>query len=187
MKKFNWAEVTTPGTSLPAGAYVIEIQDVIDNEEWEQVEIVYNIIEGQYKDIYKNLPQEDEWKHKFNQKYTERARGFFKLFLDELEHDNPKFSTERWQIESDPLQFVGLKMGVLFGEYRYIYEGKAKYRLQAVRPLSIDKVKKGEWDVPEPTYKRGTDPDEWLELRADGTNTASAGATTDGFYDDTPF
>lgn len=186
MRNINWNEVTTPNAALPAGGYVIEILDVVDNEEWEQLEIIYNIVDGPYKDIYKNLGPDDDWKHKFSQKYTERALGFFKLFLEEIEHDNPGFDMNAWG--NDPLKLVGKKLGILLGEYRYIYEGKAKYRLQSVKPLSIQDAKSGNFEIPEPTYKRGIDKDEWIELRegsAPGTSTASDSPSV--YDDDIPF
>lgn len=196
MKKFNWTEVSAPNKYLPAGAYVIEIQDVIDNEDWEQVEIIYNVIEGEYKDIYKNLSPEDDWKHKFTRKYDDRNERRFKEFLDELEHDNQSFSIERWQVESDPLKFAGLKMGVLLGEWRSIYqdretgEDKASSKLILSRPLTIEQVRNGEWEIPEPAYKRGTDDLLWLELRADGapsTSTTAPAEQTSVYDDDIPF
>lgn len=192
-KNFNWTEVSTPSKSLPAGGYVIEIQDVIDNEDWEQIEVVYNIVEGEYKDIYKNMAPDDDWKHKFAVKYDDNGTRRFKAFLDELEHDNPSFSIERWQVESDPLKFVGLKMGALLGEWRSIYtnadgEDRASYKLILSKPLTIEQVRNDDFYVPDPKYKRGTDEMLWLQLRADATGGTSSGTATQGdIYDGVPF
>lgn len=183
MRNINWKEVKAPGSSLPAGGYVIEILDVVDNEDWEQLNIVYNIVEGEFKDIYKNMGPDDDWKHQFSQKYTDNALGFFKRFLEEIEHDNPEFSVDTW--DNDPLKLVGKKMGILLGEYRYIYDDKAKYRLQAVSPMPIEKIRQGDFSVPEPTYKRGTTEQEWAELREGVSNISTA--SSDILYDDIPF
>ena len=184
MRNINWAEVTTPNTMLPAGGYAIEIQDVVDHEDWESLDIIYNVIDGQFKDIYKNLPQDDDWKHKFSQKYSDKAVGFFKRFLQEIEADNPGFDMNTWG--NDPLKLVGKKMGVLLGEYRYVYDGKAKSRLQAVRPLTLAQVKAGDFEVPDPSYARGLSEEEWNEMRGI-TDKPSTGSDASVYDDDIPF
>ena len=183
MRNINWEEVTTPNTVLPAGGYVIEIQDVVDHEDWEQLDIIYNVVEGQYKDIYKNMGPDDDWKHRFNQRYSERAQGFFKQFLDEIENDNQSFTIANWG--NDPLKLVGNKIGILFGEYRdFNQNGKARTRLQAVRPLTIAQVRAGDFEIPEPMYKRGVTAEEWLEVRDGASADKSTSAGDASVYDD---
>lgn len=164
MRKLDWGNIdgASDFVRLPAGGYVIEIEDVKDDEEKERLGIVYQIAEGKYKDIFRETPIDREYIHTFNQYYSGRAQGFFKRFLVELERDNPEFSIANWQKTSDELKLVGLKMGVLLQEYRYVNnEGKAKSRLEAVKPLTIEKVRAGDFEVPDIRYSNNTDEDDW--------------------------
>lgn len=180
MRKLDWVNIdeVSDFVKVPAGAYVIEIEDVKDNEEYEQLEIVYQIIEGKYKDAFKDTPIDYEYTHTFNQKYSDRASGFFKRFLTELERDNSDFSIEQWQKSSDELRLVGLKMGILLREYRYINnKGEAKSRLEAAQPLTITKVREGDYETPDPRYSTNTDEAEW-EWKREGHDSASTSSVS---------
>lgn len=182
MRKINWKEVNEASDSnrIPAGGYVVQIVDVKDNPGKEYLEIVFDVIEGQYKGIFKGLPADDNWKHRFNQVYSEKALGFFKRFLKELERDNDGFTVDEWERRSDEQDFKGLKLGMLFGEYRYINDkGEAKYSLNAVKPLSIEDVRMGNFDVPDPKYSQYTNEQEWAEIKEDSASGPSAATTAE--------
>lgn len=188
MRKANWEEVPeASGSSIMGpGAYVIEITDINDNESWEQLEVIYDVVEGEFAGKFKDATPDEDWKHRFYERYSEKAAPFFKAFLMELEHDNPKFSIRDWQGTSDPKAFIGLKMGALFREKRYINDsGDAKWGLEIVEPMAADAVRAGEWTEPEPRYNR-CDEAEWLAKNTFGDG-AKVAETDSGSYDDVPF
>lgn len=187
MRKINWEEVdeATSGSKLPAGAYILQILRVEDKEDQERLLVTYDIIEGDHKGEYANLPLSDDWRHQFSQSYSDKALPFFKGFLKELERDNPGFSVEEWQVNSNPHQLVDLKLGMLFRDYYYHNEkGEEKVRLDGFRPIEISKVRSGDWTIPEPSFKRGTDASDYPELL--GTKKKPTSGSDDP-YDDIPF
>ena len=187
MRVANWEEVEEKSTSslMGPGAYVVQITDINDNEDWEQLEVIYDVVEGEFAGKFKDATPDEDWKHRFYQKYSEKAQGFFKGFLKELATDNPKFVIKDWQSTCDPRAFIGLKLGVLFRERRYINDsGEAKWGLEIVTPMSIEAVRNGEWTMPEPRYHR-CDESEWTAKNTFGGETKVSEST--GSYDDVPF
>lgn len=181
-KGFNWEEVTEAGDSnvMGPGAYALKIVDVKDHDEGQYIEVVYDVAEGELKGRY--AEETDDWKHSFRQYYNDKAINFFKRFLSELQRDNPNFTIEAWQRESDPKGLVGLNLGMLFRERRYINNaGEAKWALDADRPLSLDDVRNGSFTVPEPRYTN-TDEAEWTLLKNGGV-TGGAGTGAGSVYD----
>ena len=176
MRNLNWEEVTDAGEStiMGAGAYALKIVDVKDDEKNEFLEIVYDIAEGDLKGKF--ATESDDWKHQFRQYYNDKSKNFFKRFLSELERDNLNFTIKAWQGTSDPKAFIGLNLGMLFRERRYLNrDGEAKWALDADRPLSLDDVREGKFTIREPRYV-GTDEAEWSALR----NAATIEASSDG-------
>lgn len=191
LKRINWSEVTeaTEG-GLPAGAYVINIVRVKDNPDKEQLEVVFDVAEGEKAGIYKDVKPDEDWKHTFNQKYSENAQGFFKRFLKELERDNANFSIDEWEKQSNENDLAGLKLGMVFGEYRYVNEkGEAKYSMNAVKPISIEDVRNGNFTIPEPRYSQYTDEEEWTDIKnaGSGSSTAATAGQKSVYDDSVPF
>lgn len=189
MRKLNWDEVTEPSNGImEPGAYAIEITDVNDNEDQEFLEVIYDVIEGEHKGKFKDAKPDEDWKHSFRQYYNDKSLNFFKRFLARLEDENPNFTVKAWQSTSDPKALIGLKLGMLFGEYRYINNnGEAKWRLAADRPLTMADVAYGDVKLPKPRYQGGVDEAEWTALNSFGKDTKVT-ETTDSVYGDTvPF
>lgn len=183
MKATNWVEVTGVGNNrvMPAGAYVVTIQDVEDDPRRESLSIIYDVAEGEYKGIYADTPDEDSWKHRFYERYSDRAKGFFKAFLVALEKSNPGFSIEQWQKASNEKDFIGKKVGVIFNNFHYVSErdGKERTRLEAKMAIPADDVRDGKWTMPEDRWQEGLTP-----------HPETSTATTSGqesLYDSVPF
>lgn len=188
MRKLNWEEVIEPTTStiMEPGAYEIKIQDVKDNERDEYLEIVYDIVSGPLAGKFNDATPDEDWKHQFRQSYSDKAMPFFKRFLKELEGDNPGFTIAAWQTASDPKALINLNLGMMFGEYRYLNgDGEAKWSLQASYPLTIEKVKAEEWNVPKPRYSQYTNEEEWTAVKNGAT--VSAGPSDSVYGDSIPF
>lgn len=190
MRVANWEEVpeSTGSSIMRPGAYVLEITDINDIEDWEQLEVIYDVVEGEFAGKYKNATPDDDWRHRLKLKYSERAMGFFKSFLKELQEDNPKFVIRDWQVTSDPKALIGLKFGALLREGRYISPktGKAGWSLELATPMTIDDVKAGKWTEPKPRYTN-CDEAEWTAMSTFGSGTTVTESTAPSAYDDVPF
>lgn len=191
MININWDEVQEAVTDskLPAGAYALKIIAVEDKPDQQRLLITYDITDGQYANKYKDSKPDDYWRHSFSQSYSEKARPFFKSFLKELEKDNPGFTVSAWQQASDPQAFKNLKLGMLFRDYYYFNDkGEAKVRLDGFRPLSLDRIKNGDWTMPDPSFQRGTDAADYSGLLGSCNEAEEKTTTTqDSIYSDVPF
>ena len=169
MRKINWAEVTpSSSTLLPAGAYVIEIMDVIDNEKDENLSIIYDVVEGDHAGIFKDITKDDEnWKHQIKQTYSKNGQGLFARFLHALEDENPGFTVEAWNVNQNVLDFVHKRLGVVLKEFRYVSskDGAPRWRLTLDRTVPIETVRNGSPKLADPDYSPDTNEADWLALR----------------------
>lgn len=192
MQKINWNEVmeATGSTKLEPGAYIIKITAIEDEPQYERLKVVFDVIEGPKTGIYAGMGPDDNWKHQFTQKYSQKAQPFFKAFLRELERDNPGFSIDTWAKHSDEKELVGLKLGMLFRDYYYINNsGDPKCRQDGYRPISIADVKSGNWTMPEPSFQYGTDASDYASLLVPDAQEVDVvvAATQPSMYSDVPF
>lgn len=181
MKIGNWTTVEAAGTggnSLQAGGYVVRIVRVKDNEADEFLDVVVDVAEGEYAGIYAGLPESDDWRHSYRRYYGERAKNYFRRFLDALEISNRgKFSIEEWQRTCNPQAFVGLELGVVFQKVLYTKQrganaGKDGWRLNWHDSLPAQDIRNGEYTVP-------ADDDQREAQQATAASTP--------LYDDVPF
>lgn len=156
MRKLNWVEVEEAnfGDKLPVGGYVIKIQKVEDDPKKEQLQIIFDIAEGDYKGKYAGTTADKDWTHRLYQRYSENAMPFFKGFLTSLEKSNPGFSIAEWQEESNEQDLVGLVFGAVFGEFHKVSErtGKEITVTSFDHAVSADTIRSGKFDIPEPRY-----------------------------------
>ena len=179
MKKVNWVEVeeATNVDWLPQGGYVIEIVDVDDVPSYERLNIVFDVVEGEYAHKFADVPKDKGWTHKFSQSYKDSAQRFFKGFLTALEQNNPSFSVAEWQKESDETQLIGLKLGAIINYYHDVSEkGTLKQSYRLARPMSIERIRSGDFKVPEDQWS-----DEAKALKE------STGGKQNQLYADCPF
>ena len=153
MKIMNWTgvEESQPFEKPPAGGYVIRIMDVEDVEDREFLNIVYDIIEGQYTGFYSDeFGQKNPWAHRFVRSYKSTAEGMFKQFLSRLEDSNPEWTVARWTQTCDPAGLIGLTLGVVFQFEDYTNDqGDDKERLNLCGVYSVDDIRAGKFKVPD--------------------------------------
>lgn len=152
MKKFNWQEVEAVQEGSfakpPAGGYVLVIRDVVDIPEKEYLKVFYDIIDvadpanQQFIGYYGNR----DYLPMMCRSYKESARGFFKSFLKALEASN---SFEADDFDGNEKNFIGMIVGAVMGEEEYIYNDKLRTRLKPVALVSVQKIKEGDFKIPE--------------------------------------
>jgi hypothetical protein len=146
-------------TKLPAGGYVCEIIGANEvNTNWgSRLEIGIEITEGDYqghfgrdfaaqnrdakwKGIMRlSIPREDG-----DDKY-EFFVGLFKAAMEAVEESNTGY---QWDWNEKNLK--GKKVGVIFQEREWEYNGKTGFSTQCYRFTPVEKIRNGDFDVPKP-------------------------------------
>lgn len=130
---------------LPAGGYVLMIQSATDDPAKEYLRITYDIAEGPEAHRYLNETAENDYRHQFIRSYKEKALGMFKAFTNALEASNPGY---KWDWKEGAL--AGKLLGVVLGYEEYeANDGNVKERLRVVSCLEADRIRKGDFKVPE--------------------------------------
>lgn len=140
--------------ALPAGKYVCQIVQVNvkqDQKGREQMAILFDIAEGDYKGYYdrmfqaakKNDASQAKWKGIFRQLTHGNSLPFFKGVITSIERSNPGY---QWNWDEKSL--VKKKFGGIFGREEFLTnDGKKKMATKCVQIRSLDGLKDAE--VPE--------------------------------------
>jgi hypothetical protein len=96
VRKLNWNSIQSSSDggfeALPAGAYVAKIVDMVDNEQREYVEVVYDIAEGPKAGYYSDdWGKQHPYAHHFFMSYKQTALGMLKGRLEAIQKSNPGF------------------------------------------------------------------------------------------------
>lgn len=149
LENFEQVEAVQGGgfKRLPAGGYICRITKVEDVPEKEYIKMEYDIMEGDYRLWWSDLQDKAGfWGGKLFKSYknNDTILKFFKGFITSLEESNPKF---KWDWDESKLQ--GLSIGLVLGEEEYIGNDESvKTRMNVVQNLSVDSIKKGNFEVP---------------------------------------
>lgn len=177
MKNINWNEVPDP-VELPRlmpGGYVCKITVATDVPEKEYLKLEYDIAEGVHKGHWNELYKaKGFWGGTFFRSYKDTALSMFKGFLTVVKESNPGFI-----FENDEKRLVGKQIGIVLGEEEYRKNnGSDGVRLYVAAVKSVDKIRKGEFAVPQKKL-----------LSAGGGKQNSSGffPTNDVEDDDVPF
>ena len=161
MKQFNGfdeakeaAKVTT-GERLPVGAYVCQVKNVQyvqgENGNSDRIDILFDIIEGDFKDFYKkqydaNQSEDKKWKGR-KSIYVPKDDGSekdgwtkntFAKWVNGFEDSNDKYKWD-WKEE----KWKGLKVGIVFGETGTIIEGREIVYTEPRFAIAVSKVRDG--------------------------------------------
>lgn len=140
--------------TLPAGKYVCQIVQVNvkqDQKGREQMAILFDIAEGDYKGYYdrmfqaakKNDASQAKWKGIFRQLTHGNSLPFFKGVITSIERSNPGY---QWNWDEKSL--VKKKFGGIFGREEFLTnDGKKKMATKCIQIRSLDGLKDAE--VPE--------------------------------------
>ena len=96
VRKLNWDSIQASGDggfeALPAGPYVAKIVDMVDKEDREYVEVVYDIAEGPKAGYYSDdWGKQHPYAHHFFMSYKQTALGMLKGRLEAIQKSNPGF------------------------------------------------------------------------------------------------
>lgn len=130
---------------LAAGGYVIRIQDVTEEPAKEYLRITYDIAEGPEAGRYKDETEDNAYRHQFIRSYKEKALPMFKAFTKAIEESNPGYT---WDWKEKGL--AGKVLGVTIGYEEYeANDGNVKERQRIAACMSADRIRKGDFKVPE--------------------------------------
>lgn len=164
MNEYEAATATSDGDyqRMGAGGYVCAIQAVRTKStdygktidlvgERQYVKLIFDVIEGDLAGKFSDDYWADEskdWGHQFYLSW--KNLGSLKNAIQCLDESNPgfdamaAFEADAWE------QFVGKKMGLVFGEEEYLAnDGTVKTRLTFGRIKSVQDIREGRFKVPE--------------------------------------
>lgn len=140
-----------------AGGYVCKITKAENDEDKEYLKLEYDIAEGEFKDYYKELDEKKGyWLGRFIKSYKEKALPFFKSFCTAVTESNDKYIFDGDE-HCDERTLVGKKIGLVLGEEDYVKsDGSLGSRLYVAQTLSVERILKGDFKVPE--YRHLNEP-----------------------------
>lgn len=156
-------------TLPPAGVYVAEIKDVrlkpadpIENRERDVIELMMEIIEGEYTGRYMAFYQEQKERFGDNTKY----KGVFQLYCP-LENDEDwrkrQFEGNLWCVEQsnngytwdwDEKKLKGKKVGISVRDRLYTYNDKERSTTEIAKFETVEDVKSGKAKTMNPRDQR---------------------------------
>lgn len=156
----NWNEVQefSDKQKLPLGAYVGKVKKaVVQSTDWgDQLCLVFDIAEGEYKDFFKNefdnnQQEGKKWKGVLKQwlpkedgsEKDEWTKRSLKGMVTAFEKSNLGF---RWNWDESSL--AGKTVGVLMRKEEWEYNGQTGWAVRPFRAISADKVRSGDFTLP---------------------------------------
>lgn len=156
----NWSEVQefSERAKLPVGAYVCRIKKAVCQSEsyGDQLCLLYDIIEGEYKDFYKkdfdsNTASDKKWRGVLRvwlpkdngDEKDETTKRILKGVVTSIERSNPGYN---WNWDENTL--AGKVIGILYRNEEYDYKGKQGWSARPFRAMSVDTVRSGEYQIP---------------------------------------
>lgn len=158
-KPNNWNEVKefTDRPKLPVDAYVCRVKKAVvqTNSFGEQLCLLFDIVEGEYKDFFNKEFQSNTQENK-------KWKGVLRLWLpkeDGSEQDGWTKSTLKGMVTAieksnnfawnwDEASLAGKLIGILFRNEEWEYDGKTGWSARPFRALSVDTVRSGDYNLP---------------------------------------
>ena len=156
----NWNDVQefSDRPKLPLGAYVCKVRKaaVQSNDFGEQLCILFDIVEGEFKgffdnDFKANTNADKKWKGVLRQfvpkddgsENDEWTKSSFKGMTTAFEKSNPGY---QWNWDETSLS--GKMVGILFRNEEWDYKGKTGWAVRPFRAISVDSVRSGDFTLP---------------------------------------
>lgn len=160
-KGYDEAMIYTDNRRLPAGGYVVRIDDVTEGA-WQSgrtyLDFKFDIAEGEYKDYYTKQFEESTLEDK---KYKGHIRvqiplddgseqdayivRRLKTAITAIEHSN-----EGYEFNWDEKTFIGKNVGLLFRDKEYSWQGREGFWTEPFLFISADRVRSGDFNTPKP-------------------------------------
>lgn len=137
----------------PPGGYVVCIVSVADDESKECLKLNWDYTAPPWAGFNeKTFGRAGFWPTTLFRSYKESALGFFKAFKTAVEQSNPGYTFD----DRNPLGLQGKFVGVVLGEELYTAKnGEKKTRLYVAQTRSVQAIRDGDYEVPEPKDKTG--------------------------------
>lgn len=145
IKDFDKIPASGEFERLAPGGYVLRITDVANDEKKEYLRFTYDIAEGPEAGRYKDETEENAYRHQFIRSYKEKALGMFKAFINAVQDSNAGYVWE-WHEAALKGKLVGVVIG--YEEYE-ANDGNIKERQRIASVMSADRIRKGDFKVPE--------------------------------------
>jgi hypothetical protein len=150
MRSFNWNSIDASSdgdfTPLPAGGYVAKITDMVDNEDKENVEVIFDIAEGEHAGYYSDdFGKSHPYNHHFYLSYrTDGGLRMTKGRLQNIQKSNPGFDPfAAWDAGRLDM-FKGRLLGINLQEEEYENrDGEVKVRLNVCQVVDAQLVRDG--------------------------------------------
>lgn len=153
----NWDNIQAIGgdfETLPPGGYVCAILKAeVKNSAsgYQYLDLTIDIAEGEYanhfrRDFDGQSGPEPRWRGHMRQGTPtgDATRdGFFKALVTAIENSNPGYAWD-WNEQS----LVGKRVGIIFREEEYEYNGRTGTRISAFRATDVMKIHDGNFTVP---------------------------------------
>lgn len=161
MKKYNDVKAEKPSggrETLPAGGYVCQILSArVESGDWgDTLVVAHDVCEGDYNGIFKrdydnNTMENKKWRGTFRLKlpkddgseqdgWKKRSLG---NFIWAVEQSNPGYS---WSWDEKTLK--GKKVGLLYRNKEWEYNGRSGWTTEAAGSESIDNIRNGKFRIP---------------------------------------
>ena len=155
------------GAQLPEGGYVCKIMNTKyiepKDDKSGQIAVQFDVVEGEHKDFFRkqydsNTNEDKKWKGKAmiwepkddGSEKDEWTKNTFARWTNAIEDSNPGYTWD-W----DETKWKGKLIGLLFGKVGTVIEGKQIEYTEVSRPLSVDKVRAGEYKLPKFRSRNG--------------------------------
>lgn len=173
-KSYEEAKAYAEAERLSAGGYVLKIEDVKYEEGREGKSDViifrFDIAEGEYagffrKNFEENTQEDKKWKGTYRL-YVPKDDGSeqdawtmkrFKTVMNAFEDSNSGYHWD-W----DEMTLKGKLVGALFNDKEYCFKGRTGFFTNCHSLIAADRIRKGKFKIPEPTYLKNrtiTEPD----------------------------
>lgn len=133
-------------TPVPPDGYICRITSVEDVPDKEYLRVEFDIAEGDFKGNYQTLYEnKGVWGGSFVRSYKEKGLPFFKSFTTAIENSNPGY-----KFDNDENKLRNKLVGLVLAEEEYVgNDNKVKTRLYVDQIRSIDKIRSGDFKIPE--------------------------------------
>ena len=159
INNWNTQEAAKDFTPLPVDGYVCKIMGTrvqTCSNGLEMLVVSIDILDGEfanyYADEYRNQQNEDKkWKGNLRlfiptderSEQAERTRRNFKTFTNALEDSNLNYHWD-W----DETRLKGLKLGVVFRNEQWVFDGKSGWKAQPFKCVSVEDIETNNFTIP---------------------------------------
>lgn len=172
MRAFKDYESTpeyTESVKLPAGAYEVTIKRAEDSDN--ALCILFDISAGDYKNFFidkfnsdrRNYPENAKFKGVYRlwypdgSQYAEDSKKRMKTVLKLIKEEN-KLNVD-YSKEWDGAALKGAKIGMIFRDTEYDYNGHHGFTAQPYGVISLEALRTGKYNIPEPKRLKGSSAD----------------------------